>query len=277
MSTMSIGTCKLCLRGNQKLQDSHILPAWAYKICQYRVDNRRIEDPIWVKNGNAFQNSRQVKKRLLCTPCEQRVGKWEHYVAGIAFQKDGSCPAYSLLGVTPARSFPTAAQRTPLRAHGIDTTFVAKFAVSVIWRSHAAELPTRGVPLGDRYAEELRKFLIDEGAFPKKGSIILELLNEPPMSSVSFHAAGMLPHGHRARGGYYVHRFYLAGMYFKLLLGSFPDGRRALSLFPGSGFLLFTPPDLMDIFPGMIAGTGKARVPAAMQARFDELKRTGKL
>ncbi len=277
------GQCKLCLRHDQVLKDSHIVPAWVYKRCQWQVNEKWRENPVWVQGEVAFQTSWQDKEELLCADCESQLSIWEKYVSRIAFTDDGLCPAYSLLGVSPTvHSFPSNEQLRCVPARELDNATVAKFAVSVIWRAYAASRSTGRQTLGAKYGEMFRKYLMGEAAFPERSCLILELLNQGQTSSskagqtsaLQFHTVGMFPDGYRTRGGFCVHRFYASGLYFKLLVGLFPAGLRDVSLFPGTGFVLFEPPDLMDMFPAMIARAKKARVAPKMQARFDALRQS---
>ncbi len=67
---MKIGTCRLCLRENQELQNSHFIPAAIYKICK---DGNK--QPIMVGGGTARHSSGQIADELLCRDCEQRFSK----------------------------------------------------------------------------------------------------------------------------------------------------------------------------------------------------------
>ena len=84
-----IGQCRLCLRSNVQLRDSHFLTAGIYRILRDENDANR--NPWLLTGKTAVQTSRQLKARLLCGDCEQRFSKnGENWVLRHCLQRDGS-------------------------------------------------------------------------------------------------------------------------------------------------------------------------------------------
>jgi len=84
-----IGDCRLCGATQVPLRESHIVPSWAYRRARDRTSIGP-PDPIRVSEGVVVQTSEQVKERLLCGACEQRLCKDENYVSKLAYQEDGT-------------------------------------------------------------------------------------------------------------------------------------------------------------------------------------------
>ncbi len=80
---IKIDTCRLCMKPNQELQQSHILPEWMYRPTydeKGRVmplstctDPKRKVKPL----------QKGIRENLLCSPCERKLGKYEAYVSGM--------------------------------------------------------------------------------------------------------------------------------------------------------------------------------------------------
>lgn len=62
------GTCKLCRRAGVELQDSHFIPAAAYRAIQKSTNTA----PVVVRNETAIQRNEQTRDYVLCRDCEQR-------------------------------------------------------------------------------------------------------------------------------------------------------------------------------------------------------------
>jgi hypothetical protein len=67
---VKVGTCRLCLRENEELQNSHLIAAAIYKVCKDGA-----KQPIMVGGGTARRSSGQIADELLCRDCEQRFSK----------------------------------------------------------------------------------------------------------------------------------------------------------------------------------------------------------
>ena len=62
-----IGQCRLCLRTDSELQDSHFLSKGIYRIL--RDAGAKNPDPFLITAGSSVQTSKQLKKHLLCKEC----------------------------------------------------------------------------------------------------------------------------------------------------------------------------------------------------------------
>src|ERR1700751_4466866 len=131
-----LGTCKLCLRGNQELQKSHLLPRSLYK--KVRTVGLGNNDPTIVSAGQKPKtSSHQYQEYLLCRDCEQRFSRnGEQYVMELAHTK-GKLPLLEMLEQIPkanAEFGRTKAYDEAITPH-IDRNKLAYFALSVFWRA----------------------------------------------------------------------------------------------------------------------------------------------
>lgn len=82
-----LGTCRLCLNESD-LQDSHILPKWAYA----RDEAYSNPNPVILSDGIARQHSKQHQEHMLCSACEQAFSRREAYVASVTCQRNEQAP-----------------------------------------------------------------------------------------------------------------------------------------------------------------------------------------
>ncbi len=86
-----IGQCRLCLRTDSELQDSHFLSKGIYRIL--RDAGAKNPDPFLITAGSSVQTSKQLKKHLLCKQCEGRLsGGGERWVLANCRRSDGPSP-----------------------------------------------------------------------------------------------------------------------------------------------------------------------------------------
>jgi hypothetical protein len=206
-----IGTCALCLAKGVDLRKSHLLPSWSYdRVRGAPTAENPHPNPVSVSNGKARSSSRQIWKFLLCSVCEQRFGTRENYASGICCQTDGSFPlrdnwkASMVLG--------DGVEISEL-AEG-EAAKLAYFVTSVVWRSDRMR---DGVTLGDRYAEELRLYLNEQGSFPKNARAIAVVLRKGDELS-NADRVGVPPETER-EDLHRKHTFILCGMFCTLQIG----------------------------------------------------------
>ena len=207
-----VGICRLCLRLGCKLCESHVVPAWAYE----HVRESKPEHPILIADGRAVETSKQTKEYLLCDECEQRLGRDDNYASTIALRQDGSTAALDHVRKLPYVSRDgvfTEAEPTTL-----DTDRMLRFGVSVVWRGHICRY-VRGCYLGDRYAEEIRRFLLGESSFPENAACILILIEGSPADRSPVDMMFGMPSTVR-HDGYDTHRVVVCGLHFDLAVGA---------------------------------------------------------
>lgn len=174
---------------------------------------------VVVRDGGAWLGGqKQLSEHMLCKPCEDRIGRWEDYVARVSLQRDGKTfPARDAVQIQADLSRD---DLVTADASALDVTALVRFAVSVAWRaSESSELP--GVSLG-RYADAARVFLLGDGedvtTMPEWCRVSLALVTPPaglPIAEVIIPPySGRLPGGRGHR-----HAFALFGMCFDVLVG----------------------------------------------------------
>jgi hypothetical protein len=183
MADAVIGTCKLCLRAGQPLQESHLMPAGMYRRIRSTHKNPH---PILFTKNSSRPSSRQVKDYVLCKQCESRFDSLgENYALRVAAQKARFRILEELESAPPSlvnsewRGF--AVVTTP----GIKRDHLAYFALSVFWRASVHRWPslsTRGrapgIELGSENNEALRRYLLGESVVPSTMSLFFVVLTD---------------------------------------------------------------------------------------------------
>lgn len=194
-----------------------MIPDWAYRRAYNR--GAAIPDPVTFDKGVLVATSKQVRERMLCEACEVRLAILDRYAAGLAYQVDGSTPLRELLGYRRDRSHQL------VSASLLQTDTLVRFAVSVVWRAHAAE-SVPNVSLGP-YGETLGGFLLERCDLPKNVSVTMSFLHDDGhyvRRKRLLEQAIIVPQTNR-RGGNRVHWFMVGGMWFEVVVGSARDGR----------------------------------------------------
>jgi len=213
------GRCSLCSSENVQLKRSHIVPAWAYKrMCNW---GRSPSVPIVVEDDRAFFSSRQMRRYLLCGPCEQRIGKSERYVAPLTFTHSH---VSRLVGLArdPARSYqyPGSFRARVAVPADINCEMIGRFGVSVIWRMAVWKQIDQDASrsfLGP-YHEPLRLYLLGVAPFPPQCAIHLHVVDPTLQESRNYCAIVAYPAGGRS-GPFHIHQFFILGLYFQLYVG----------------------------------------------------------
>jgi hypothetical protein len=171
IEAVALGTCRLCLKSDAHLQNSHFIAAAFYKIG--RALDSTFPHPVFVTPDVSVMTSEQTSERLLCADCEQRFNRGgEDWILRQCWKTEADFPLYDTLKKTLA-------PRNVLTNHirwetagiaAIDMEKLAYFAASVIWRAgvHDWRVLKQKRPrlrLGP-YEEALRQYLVG-GSFPQ--------------------------------------------------------------------------------------------------------------
>ena len=215
-----IGECKLCKNTGVELQNSHIIPRWAYKRVRDISATGANPNPIVISDGRAAQISDQIKEYLLCTSCEQILSKNEKYVSSIAYANDGTPVPLNILGARHRSASPNDRSLAYLPIDSFETEKIVHFAASVVWRAHVANgNVSRRLSLGAKYGEEFRLYLLGQSDFPKNARISMVILDQLPDSPHPRHNAIAFPTT-KKESGYHRHATYLCGLLFEIWVGN---------------------------------------------------------
>lgn len=206
---MAFGTCALCL-APRELRDSHILPKWSYKRIKNTATEEGNGNPLLLKDCTIVETSQQIKKRLLCTECEQRFCLRESYVSMLAYQENDTCP------VQAAPVLEAESDRRFVSARAYDWQHLAYFGVSVLWRA-AVSRATDALHIHDDDLEMLRVYLLEDRDLPSNMRLILSLF-DADQDRHHWTRSAVLP-ASRAHGGHRRHHFWICGLYFQLCIG----------------------------------------------------------
>jgi hypothetical protein len=262
-----IGTCRLCLTPNVKLQDSHLIPSWAYKRMRGESGPGLNPNPVKVTGGKAFQTSKQLTEYLLCASCESRFGQREDTVSRLCRQTDGTTPLLSHVRRNPEQALKRV-EIGELNA-AVDTEGVAFFAVSLVWRADVMKEGHlgSGVNLGERYRDEIRRYLSGQSSFPSHARVLLNILKlQGPITALS--TAVTMPKSRRV-GARHHHVFLIHGFEFTVLVGgSLPRNSHELCLIHSSTKRVFlTVPEMSGLVAGAMDMGVKAKASRSLSRR----------
>jgi hypothetical protein len=225
-----IGRCALC-RENKELQDSHLLPAGILRLL--RDDGLKNPNPWLMSLDHVGQTSSQAKQYLLCRDCEQQFSRnGENWVINHCYhESDGTFLLRDLLkAATPILSGPNGGAYDASTIPGIDIGKLVYFGASVIWRAslrpwHIQKQTYDGIEVGAKYQEELRLFLRGRAPFPHNAvSVVYVSTSEVPPLTTGFPDS-------LQDGGRHIHRFYVPGIWFRLVFGNtIPEDTRKMCI-----------------------------------------------
>lgn len=117
------GQCKLCLKENVKLVDSHIVPKSFYlKECK-EIKYKQLSEKSFSK-----KSSQGVYDQFLCSECEALFGQWDDY-------------AYTLFANTKPTNIvenPKTSDALVYEYSDVDYQKIKLFFLSLLWRAHAS-------------------------------------------------------------------------------------------------------------------------------------------
>jgi len=186
-----MGTCKLCLQ-RRELQESHLLPRALYKLAR-GSGTRGNQDPVAFTATGHRSSSHQLKDYVLCRDCEQLFSKkGEDYVMRLVTRRNGQFPLLDQLGQVPTKMKKDdwsaySAEDTP----EIDREKIAYFALSVFWRASVhswrdVEGDMVKIDLGNRYNEELRRYLLGTANVPKNAWLLVSACKDHLSQQIFF-------------------------------------------------------------------------------------------
>ena len=162
------GVCKLCER-HQRLCVSHLLPRGVY------VHSRGPRDslPYIATARGEHPSQHQYKQHLLCSECEERFNEnGEKYVLGLMNSRNQNFPLRNILNQSRATASAHWSQYSAKDTPTIDREKLAYFGLSVFWRASVATWKDASgiseirINLGEKYNEEIRRYLLGETGFP---------------------------------------------------------------------------------------------------------------
>lgn len=193
---------------------SHIVPRWMYRRLLHTspttVSSLILVDP---NTRSATFSSKQDRERLLCGKCEDRFGVWEAYTSKIAVQQDGTFPA---MEQTTDIWLPPATKHLSMgSAAALDCDALARFGVSVVWRSGVSSRRPR-VELGP-YEPAVAAYLLGTAQFPRSATLLVQLFEV--RAEVRTDRSIQHPSTDRANG-YHGHTWGGCGFRFFFLMGA---------------------------------------------------------
>lgn len=213
---MKRGICKMCLL-ERDLVLSHLMPAALYAYC-YRDEHR----PIKYGDGFLLPTDRQTKDYLLCEDCEDILNHGgESWIADKLATWERTFPLYNILAKLPA-DFDEDGMVVYFAAQNpeIKVDKLTHFALGLFWKASVHPWKTGRteprIELGP-YSEDIRKWLIGEGSFPKHVYLITAI-ERPARAQIALNDPyeGVRGGGHN----FFVH---VPGLLFMLTVGKTVD------------------------------------------------------
>ena len=223
---MPLGKCKLCLREDQDLQDSHLMPQGMYK--RVRSEDSDNPHPILIDKSGSRPCADQITDFVFCKECESRFDRnGENYALRMAALRGRFRLQEELEAVTPAFEKMDFRGYTAAQTPGIKRDELAYFALSVYWRASVHSWPslTEGgepirIALGKENNEALRRYLLQETGIPKNLSLFFVACTDK-LSQGSFH----MPKETRRENFVWNYGFTACGYIFNLVVAKrIPDG-----------------------------------------------------
>lgn len=167
--------------------NSHYLPASSYKIIRKDAGN----DPlVAISAGKSFFTTKQVRDYLLCRLCEERFNKnGESWFLDHCYRGAGNFKLKSLIeAIGPAMADRDVAAYSAINAPEVNVEKLAYFAASILWRGAAHRWPTEDgplepIPLGIKYKEQFRQYLLGSEPFPFNAILYVSLIPAEEWSS----------------------------------------------------------------------------------------------
>jgi hypothetical protein len=214
-SSKYIGDCRLCSARDVRLNDSHILPKWSYRLAGDPARTLGFSSPVHIDSGNSYTSSRQSKEYLLCDECEQRLGKDEGYVRALAAQEDNRLGLLDLVTPTPSQL----PNYLVARLGSLELQAIARFGASVFWRASVSGLrDCRGLRLWKNQVEELRGYVLATRPWSVEMCLMLYGLVEDAGQPSNHGHTTVFPTSYRS-GEHGWHQFAVCGLVFTLALG----------------------------------------------------------
>lgn len=180
---MPFGRCKLCLQ-EKDLQKSHLMPRALYVKARGSGSTGN-QDPFVMNIEGGKQSSYQTKDYVLCSQCEGRMNRnGEKYVMGLVTKRNGKFPLLEALSsVKPTVKGPVWEMYSAVDTPNVDRAQLAYFAISIVWRASVHTWVQEDgeqirLELGNRYNEEIRKYLMEESPVPRNASLQLTVCSD---------------------------------------------------------------------------------------------------
>ena len=160
------GRCKLCLKDDVRLQESHFMPAGLYGYCRHPDFS-----PVRIGGGIVIPTDRQTLDYLLCQSCEQVLNdSGETWLVPKLARMDRAFPFYDLLTRVPplwnedGMTLYLASQNNEIKVNKL-----VHFAMGIFWKASVHPwMRARTDPwikLGP-YSDNIRKWLLGTDSFP---------------------------------------------------------------------------------------------------------------
>lgn len=208
--------CRLCKK--YETVDSHLIPKATYRII---ATTSKSNNPILLKGEKNLRTSAQVKSHLLCSKCEGRLSTYgENHVFRYTYRQSGKFKFQDILeNLSPEFKTENALVYSGSGIPEIKTEHFVHFAAGVFWKASVGKWfflkeKLKNNQLGNKYEEQLSRFLIGDCPFPENLVLTMSISNESePLPIVIFPQ-------YEKRDGYFQHRFYIPGIEFILWAGN---------------------------------------------------------
>ena len=195
-----VGVCALC-QETKGLRLSHLIPAFIHRLV------KKNQELVVVASDKTYPTSLEIREHLLCSACEEVLGKAERGFSQLFIQHDGSFPLRDRLIDAPTLAedeYSTVKSGSALRDEQLK--MLTYFALSVFWRGsvgtweYGGRKPKKNC-LGGKYEEMLRRYLLGKADIPDSMSLMVMVSKRP--APILFIHVPISSRNH----GYHMHRF----------------------------------------------------------------------
>lgn len=181
---MRRGTCKLCLR-EADLCSSHYLCRSLYRLSRTDGDDPIMSSPLFIQ-----PTQRQVQDYVFCRPCEKRFDDGgENYVMRL-INRENDFRLFSMIRATLRRRSEGDFTVYSADDMNLDTSALAYFALSVVWRGSVHGWRLNGARLVQldlgNHQEPIRRFLHGDGSMPNNLCVKVSVATDWASQQCSF-------------------------------------------------------------------------------------------
>jgi hypothetical protein len=232
----SISICGLC-NENEPVK-SHLIPKSTYRVV---ATKSKSNNPVLIRRDKSVKTSDQVWSSFLCTTCEHRLNEYgENHVLRNTYKKSGKFKLQEILKKSsPEYEIDNTLVYSGNKIPSVKIDHFVHFAAGIFWKASAGKWcflrePLKNNQLGNKYEEQLGKFLKGESLFPENMALTMSVSREiEPFPSIIFPV-------HEKRQGFFEHLFYIPGIEFILWVGNLiPDHIKEISISQTSGGAFF--------------------------------------
>jgi len=219
--------CGLC-KNLRHLQNSHLMPRALYEITKNLFPQKIGKNQIvMAHNKVSLYTDKQIKQHFLCKDCEEKINNnGENLIIRDVYKGAGKFWLLKIIKNCASLLCSDGQRWIDSKSSDLNTEAYLYFAMSIIWRASAgsfSEIQYYKNALGDKYQEQIRKYLLKEADFPDNIYLVVYVDNDTDARPI------MIPPVQEKTPNGYKHSFFIPGIEFLFLIGKNHEEIKTLS------------------------------------------------